>query len=267
MENVSVDAIAKGKIAKRLHRVRLFEPASRSDVAGERLRADDGPPVGVADGRSELCGLHSRPATDPELTHRDVARAPAFDGVEAPVPVGLGRKLHPVLVRQFPHVTVIVRGEKVGDRPAEIPEEPLTLLLAIDDSSGDDGKIGKRIVAPQLAEVLPEFGAPVLGADFVAVDQNVVERLSALRSDVRKNLADERVPVTVQGLLAKLVDLESVAFRRSRMVVNAGGNVAHAENRPVAFRDLPNEMAGRVHVLGQHDQARRGNRNVGVQRF
>src|ERR1051325_10383872 len=102
-----------------------------------------------------------------------------------------------MLAAERSEVSEIILREEIADRPAEIPEESLAHLHAVDDSPSNDRHEWQQIVPAPLLELLAELGRPVLAADLVAVDEGVVERLSRQRTDILEHGRHHPGPVLV----------------------------------------------------------------------
>ena len=98
-------------------------------------------------------------------------------------------------------------------------------------------------------KLLAKLRRPVLPADFVAVNEDVVERLalSGKRTKIINHLLDEAGPVRVEGFGAEFVALRPGTFRRRGMILAARGRVADAKNRPLTGGRVPIQMTTRIH--------------------
>src|SRR5262249_20081246 len=155
--------------------------------------------------------------------------------------------LQAVAPAELGKVAIVVVGEQVCDRPAEVPQESLAHLPAVDNVARDDGQERQGIVAAPPPELLAELRCPVLRADLVAVDEGVVERAPGQRAygaQDRRHLAG---PVGVERLAAELVALQAASFGRRGVVLLARRRIADAQNGPYAFGRVPRQAARRVH--------------------
>ena len=84
--------------------------------------------------------------------------------------VGLGGEEQAVVVAELGHVAVVVVGEEVGDRAAEVPEEAVGGRAVADGAPGEREQVGGRVVAAALLELLAHPRRPVVQAGLVAVD-------------------------------------------------------------------------------------------------
>jgi hypothetical protein len=109
----------------------------------------------------------------------DVGDGGDLEIIEPAGAVGLDRQDHAALVAELLEIAEIIFRHQVGDEPAEIPEEPLARIDAVDHPSGQARHIRRELVTVLLLEELVQAFGPVLEADLVAVDQHVAENFPA----------------------------------------------------------------------------------------
>ena len=257
----AVDAGAVHRIALRFEVKRTCLPLPGVGRSGKSLRAGDLPAIHVRNGGRQL-GVDDNPAVPaaarPELAHRDVAEAAVLEVVGRAAAVGFTGKEQAGVMRQLREISRVGFGEQVGHHPPEIPQEALRHVGRIHNPSGEyRQEVEYRIAAARL-KLLLEPLRPVLRADFVAVDQYIVESRSvgAVRSAQRGEYrADMSVPVGFYGFAAELVAFQACPFRRRRVIRAAVDGVAHPEDCPIALRRFPcgGFSAGREQPLRQVD--------------
>ena len=246
----AVDAGGEHLVALRLDVVGRGEPASAGTGArGEGLRRGvaAAPHVGerrgearVADAAGVVCAASGG---GPVFRHRDVDVLSVLEVVGGAVAVGLDGAEEAVLVAELGEASGVVLREEVRDHAAEVLEEAFGLLDAADDASGEHGEVARERVSHALLERLVEALGPVLHADLVAVDEDVVEAgLADLARLDAERLAEARhvlVEVVVHRRGGELVHFEAASLFGRGVVAASVADVADAENRPVAGGDVP----------------------------
>ena len=186
-------------------------------------------------------------ATDPELAHEDVGLGAHGQAFERTV-VGLGRAEQAGGVAFLREIRVVVGREQIADRAPVVPEEAFARRAIADDAAAQGRQEGQQVVAAEALELAAELGRPGIGADLVAVDEDVVERLPCQRPQLVEHRLDPAVPMDVQGLAAELVALEPAAGKRGGVVGLARGGMPETHHRPVSGRGLPSQCPVRLHL-------------------
>ena len=260
----AVDAGGEHLVALRLDVVGRGEPASAGTGArGEGLRRGvaAAPHVGERRGEARVADaagmVRAACGGGPVFSHRDVDVLSVLEVVGGAVAVGLDGAEEAVLVAELGEASGVVLREEVRDHAAEVLEEALGLLDAADDASGEHGEVARERVAHALLERLVEALGPVLHADLVAVDEDVVEAgLADLARLDAERLAEARhvlVEVVVHRRGGELVDLEAASLFGGGVVAASVADVADAEDRPVAGGDVPFERAVLLHLRREVD--------------
>ncbi len=140
--------------------------------------------------------------------------------------------------------------EEVGDGLGHVILESLG-EVAGDVFAGDDGEPGDGVVAAEVDELLAEVFGPVLGAGFVAVEEDVSEGFELGLGEILVDGVEDVLEVDLGGVSAELVAFEGVKTIGHGMGGFAGGGVAEAIDGPVAGGDGPGELALGAHVFGE----------------
>ena len=199
--------------------------------------------------RGELDGSLALAAA-PKLAHDDIGRRTGLQRFKRPG-VRFHRTLQTVLVTEFREMTEIIIGEQIGNRAADVPEKTFADSRAGHHAAGESRQIFHEVIAAALLKFRPEISRPVLATDLVAVDQRIVERAAGERPDVIQHLLHETGPMRIQCRFAQLVAFKPQAFRGRGMVIHPDRRVAHPQNRPLARRCLPVQVAIRRHFVGE----------------
>src|SRR5262249_5595160 len=96
MEDVTIDAVTKDKIAQSLDGVGLDQPAAAIPITGEGLGAYDAPGVCVCCRGCDFGGLDGSTAAGPELAHDDVRQAAGLQVIEEAVTIRLRGEHEPM---------------------------------------------------------------------------------------------------------------------------------------------------------------------------
>ena len=122
-----------------------------------------------------------------------------------------------------------------------------------------------RVVAAPFPELFPHPRRPVLGAVLPAVDVRRHQRLAGRGAHVGDELPHHARELGLDALRAQLVALEAAAACRSGGVLYAGARMAEAQDGPLPGRHVPLQAAISVHLPGEVDDARLGDRHRGRQ--
>jgi len=203
-----------------------------------------------------------RPAFDiaqidvaPELA-ADLIRIAAIDreiARESPVAVVLAPGGQPVLMRHLAETGDIIFGNHIGHGPAQIPEELIRRLGAVDHPAGHHGQVFDRIIAGTLFEINLESVGPVLRAHFITVDGHALPRFLLFRRDLFEQLSEHGVEVVSNQFLAHLVHFQPGSLWRGGPVLLAGRNHAEVDDRPVSSRQLAGERPVRRQLVREVD--------------
>ncbi len=167
----------------------------------------------------------------PELAHRDRDLALVEQGVLGNLQRDTRRfpvNADAVLAQQVSHYAIVIIGPHVGERPAEIPQEAVADLGALDDTAGQDRQIRRRVVPATLAKLVDHLLRPVLAPRLPTIHHHVLQALA----EQRPQRFGQRIEVTVivgfHVFGAKLVGLVARSRGRRRAVLGARQRVAHA---------------------------------------
>ena len=146
------------------------------------------------------------PRPRPELAHGDVVGAEALLGVNrhSVRAAALRMRLQPARLRQRGQHSVMVVGDAVGTRPAEIVEETIARRATVDDAAGDDGEKRDQVVAAAPPELLAERRRPVGDLDLPAVRVQVLQRRAGERSRPRAMTKKRSEPRLVNGTVLSI---------------------------------------------------------------
>ena len=199
----------------------------------------------MRDGRGELDGAIYRAAV-PKFAHHRIHQPAALQRLQrhgARGRVRLDITLQTVLVAEFGKMAEVIFREQIGEGPARVPEKTLGDRRIVHDAAGKGGQIFQRVVTAPFLKLLAEIGGPVLGADFVAVNQRSIKRLAGERADVVEHFLHEALPMRVERGLAEFVAFQTLASLGRGMIVRTDRRVAKAQDSPIARRRLPVEPA------------------------
>ena len=150
--------------------------------------------------------------------------------------------------------TRVVLREEVAHHAAEVLQEPLRRRDVLQDVAREGGHEGPQRVAAPLLELRLHLLRPVLRSDLEGVDEDVVEARRDVARERTERPAEARhvlLEVVVQRLGGELVHLKPAPVVGGGVVAVAVAEVAHAQDRPVARRDVPRERAVRPQVRRQ----------------
>ncbi|EEF23102.1 conserved hypothetical protein, partial [Ricinus communis] len=147
--------------------------------------------------------------------------------------------------------------DQVGDGTAEVPQEAVAGLGAIDHAPAQHRQPRQGIIAAALAEFGQHVGGPVLLVGFPAVQHQVAQALGA------GHLAEIRFEVRGDGGAIQLVHFQADALLGGRIVGLAGERVAQAQYGPAACRNVPIKAAIGAQLAGQVDHGLAAYRHVG----
>ena len=94
---------------------------------------------------------------------------------------------------------------------------------------------------------------PVLLHYFVTINQHVVECLAGQRASVVDDFLHRVLPMQLRRGLTQFVALVASALTRCRAVSHGGRRVPKPDNRPMAWRDLPFQVAVFIQSVTQVD--------------
>ena len=159
-----------------------------------------------------------------------------------------------MLVAELRETPGVVLREEVGDEAAEVLEKPLAFVHAPHHAPREHGQVGQgRIPHARLERLLHPL-RPVLGADLVTVDEDVVEAAvdgACKRAEAVAEARHVLVEVVVHRGGGELVHLQPRAMFGRGVIAAAVADVPDAQENPVARRHVPRERAVRRHAGGE----------------
>ncbi len=143
-------------------------------------------------------------------------------------------------------------GHEIANRPAHVEKKSVGHVAILGNPPRERGKVKGQIVAAMLFELLAKGARPVgllaafIGAEFVAVDVQVLQDVRPRRRDILKrwgggvlHMAFDAGAVEHVGLVTAL----GVNRRRTNLLPQQ--RVPEAINRPPAGRHVPSQSARR----------------------
>ena len=151
---------------------------------------------------------------------------------------------------------------------AQVPQKPFGPFATLHHAPSHGRQVAQRIVAAAALELVAEGGGPVLRPHLPTVNvQRGPAHIGAFaRAEFAQQLADELLEMRVQRGFVELVALQPQAGCGRGTRVRTGAGATQTQNRPVARRRRPSQLALRVQVIAEIENCSRGDGSTGGQR-
>ena len=164
-------------------------------------------------------------------------------GISSETPAASLYVLQALAVEELGRHAVMIVGEHVGQRAAEVPEETIAHFGALHHATRQYGEIGRGIVAAALLKLGDHLVGPVLHARFPTIEQNVAQTLAIERAERLRDRIGVAAQIVCQVLRTELVNFVTQTGGHRRAVLGARQRVAQTQDRPTSRRNFPVELA------------------------
>ncbi len=188
----------------------------------------------------------------PEFAHDNIAVAEILDGIEGAGvrAAGLRLDLHIIFVAVFGEDFIVIVGDTISERFAEIRQEGVADIAVFDNLAREDRQVRNRIVKPVFHEIGGKFRAPVHSAAFPTVGFKLLQRRAGQRPGFLQKRLDNFLPITVEGVPAEVIEYVPMPVDAVSRNVGISYRIPESQHCPVAFGYRPFERSIRSHLSG-----------------
>ena len=123
---------------------------------------------------------------------------------------GFRQDCHAVAVGEVSKPAVMIVGDSIRYRLAEVGEEGIAGADVIHDKTGSDRQVGQQVIPHVVSEIFLETLAPVHSAALPAVSFHVLERAPHMMRRVIQNRLYNLGNVEVEGFRVHIVQHEAI---------------------------------------------------------